>query len=101
MQGLVSQLVVPAALQQEVLYACHDDITSGHLGIFKTYEKLRERYYWRKMFKDTEHWVKSCRHCCMKKSPKHNRKAPLLLIPVEGAFSKLSVDVLGPFPVSA
>ena len=33
-------MFVPAALKHEVLLASHDDATAGHLGIFKTYEKL-------------------------------------------------------------
>ena len=39
------------------------------------------------MFTDIQHWVKSC-------------VAPLLPIPVEGAFDRVAVDCLGPFPES-
>ena len=53
------------------------------------------------MFKDVEHWVKSCVECSMRKSPRNSKKAPLLPIPVEGAFDRLAVDVLGPFPPSS
>ena len=44
-RGMYTQLVVPAALRQEVLTAGHDDPTAGHLGTHKTYEKLRQPYY--------------------------------------------------------
>ena len=53
------------------------------------------------MFKDVEHWVKSCVECSMRKSPRNSKKAPLLPIPVEGAFDRVAVDVLGPFPPSS
>ena len=36
----------------------------------------------------------------MKKSPRYSRQAPLLPIPVEGAFGRVAVDVLDPFPVT-
>ena len=52
------------------------------------------------MFKDVEHWCKSCVDCSMKKSPRYHRQAPLLPIPVEGSFDRVAVDVLGPFPVT-
>ena len=52
------------------------------------------------MFKDVEHWCKSCTDCSMRKSPRNSNKAPLLPIPVENAFQRVSVDVLGPFSPS-
>ena len=42
-----AQLVLPPPLQYEVLVHAHDDLTAGHLGTIKTYEKLRDRFYWR------------------------------------------------------
>ena len=50
------------------------------------------------MFKDVEHCVKSCVECSLRKSPRNSKKAPLLPIPVEGAFDRVAVDVLGSFP---
>ena len=99
-KSLVSQVVIPASLRHEILVACHDDPTAGHLGIFKTYEKVRSRYYWNGMYKDIEHWCKSCIDCAMKKIPRGKHKAPLLPIPVDGAFDRVAMDILGPFPVS-
>jgi len=67
-----SQLVVPESLRFEILSNAHDHITGGHLGTHKTFQKLRMRYWWRGMFKDTEHWCKSCVDCSMRKTPKNN-----------------------------
>ena len=36
----------------------------------------------------------------MKKVPRGKQKAPLLLIPVEGAFDTVAMDILGPLPVT-
>ena len=36
----------------------------------------------------------------MRKTPRNRKKAPLLPIPVDGAFHHLAVDCLGPFPES-
>ena len=90
-----AQLVLPPPLRYEVLVNAHDDLTGGHLGTFKTYEKLRDRFYWTGMYKDVEHWVCSCVDCATWKRPQNNLKAPLLPIPVDGA-----VDCLGPLPVT-
>ncbi|KAK3751268.1 hypothetical protein QZH41_002432 [Actinostola sp. cb2023] len=95
-KGTHSQLVVPRALHHEVLVQAHDNVLAGHLGVHKTYEKLRDRYYWRGMYKDAEHWCKSCVDCAMRKTPRNHAKAPLLPIPVEGPFHRVAVDVMGP-----
>lgn len=84
--GIHSQLVIPSALRHEILTLGHNDVTAGHMGTFKTYEKLLLRYYWRGMFNDVQHWCRTCVHCAMKKRPRALNKAPLLLIPVENAF---------------
>ena len=94
------QLVVPPALRYELLVWAHDDPTGGHFGTVKTYEKLRTRYYWRKMFSDVNHWCRSCCDCAMRKSPRNRHKAPLLPIPVQDAFDRLACDIIRPFPPS-
>ena len=94
------QLVIPTALRYELLIWAHDNPNSGHFGTVKTYEKLRTRYYWRKMFSDVSHWCRSCCDCAMTKSPRSRHKAPLLLIPVQDAFDRVACDIIGPFPVS-
>ena len=99
-QTLVTQVVIPAFLRHEILVACHDDPTAGHLSTLKTYEKVRMRYFWNGMFKDIEHWCYSCIDYAMTKVPHGKRKAPLLPIPVDGAFDRVAVDALGPFPAT-
>eukprot|EP00795_Rhopilema_esculentum_P001289 gene1289-biopygen9980 len=97
--SLVSQLVIPTSLRHDVLVACHYDPSAGHLSTVKTYEKVRSRYYWHGMYKDFEHWCHSCVDCAMKKIPR-SVKARLLPIPVEGAFDRVAMDILGPFPAT-
>ncbi len=92
--------MIPSSLRHTILVACHDDVTAGHLGVSKTYEKIRARYYWHGMYKDIEHWCRSCVDCAMKKRPRGQRKAPLLPIPVDGAFDRVAMDILGPFPAT-
>ena len=50
------------------------------------------------MFKDIEHWCNSCVDCAMKKIPRRHRRARLLPILVEGAFDRIAMDILCPFP---
>jgi hypothetical protein len=96
-QELVGQLVIPEALKQDILTACHDDPMGAHFGLNKTYEKIRQRYYWSGMFQDVQHWCRSCVACSRRKLPRTAGRAPLIPLPVEGAFDRLAVDCVGPF----
>lgn len=95
-----SKLVVPQSMKYEILSSVHNHVAGAHFGAHKTFQKLKQRYWWPGMFKDVEHWCKSCVDCAMKKSPRNTKRAPLLPLPVEGAFDRVAVDVLGPFKPS-
>ena len=95
-----SQLVVPQPMKYEILSSVHNHVAGAHFGVHKTFRKLKQRYWWPSMFKDVEHWCKSCVDCSMKKSPWNTKRALLLPLPVEGAFDRVAVDVLGPFKPS-
>ena len=95
-----SQLVGPQSMKYEILSNVHNHVAGAHFGVHKAFQKLKQRYWWPGMFKDVEHWCKSCVDCAMKKSPRNTKRAPLLSLPVEGAFDRIAVDVLGPFKPS-
>ena len=94
------QLVVPQPRKYEILSSIHNHVAGAHFGVHKTFQKLKQRYWWPSMFKDVEHWCKSCVDCAMKKSPWNTKRAPLLPLPVEGAFDRVAIDVLDPFKPS-
>lgn len=91
-------LYVPKSVRDEILYECHDSpLSGGHLGLTKTFHKLKSRYYWPHMLKDTENYVKTCLHCQTRKTPKGSPAGLLQPIPVGLPFERVGVDVLGPF----
>ena len=92
-----SQLVIPRSLRHEVLLQGHDSPFSGHLGVNKTYAKLRDKYFWPKMYMDIQHYCLSCESCAMKKNPKQRTTAPVLPIPVHGPWDVVASDCCGPF----
>lgn len=44
--GFKLRLCIPKQLKLDVLRACHDDITAGHLGENKTLDKIQSRFFW-------------------------------------------------------
>lgn len=95
-------LVIPRSLQREVIAACHDDPTSGHLGLFKTYSRLRNRFFWRGMYRSASKYVRSCVPCQRRKPPTTSPAGLLHPIPpAEAPFQRIGIDMLGPFPLSS
>ena len=54
---VVLQQIVPPSMTQEILSACHSSPTAGHLGVAKTSEKKKQRFYWPGLQKDTKLFV--------------------------------------------
>ena len=53
-------LVVPKSIREVVLESCHDQKTAGHFGQNKTINRLRQRFVWHGMRKDSLNYVRSC-----------------------------------------
>lgn len=49
------QLVVPESYQPLIFEEMHQDM--GHLGVERTLDLIRERFYWPKMYQDVEHFI--------------------------------------------
>lgn len=58
---VVLQLLLPAALKQEVLAQVHQG--HGHQGVERTLELLRQRCYWPGMSAEVAQWCKECDRC--------------------------------------
>ncbi|KAL7304006.1 hypothetical protein TKK_0000475 [Trichogramma kaykai] len=57
------KLVVPKNHRERVLREAHCDISSGHLGVEKTYERVAREYFWRGMYHDVHEFVRICDAC--------------------------------------
>lgn len=61
------QLVLPKELRVMAMKSLHDDMS--HLGIERTTDLLRSRFYWPKMAAELEAKVKTCNCCIRRKAP--------------------------------
>ena len=95
------QLVVPMSSVKDVLALVHDSEFSGHLGVAKTLQKLKDRFFWRNMYDDTVSHLRSCVLCSQRKSPPKPLRANFGKMPVPSApWHWISMDIAGPFPVT-
>ncbi len=96
----VFQLYVPVTCIDTVLNNCHDHVLAAHFGFQRTYSRIRQRYFWKGMYRDIDNWVRSCISCSQRKTHRHKVIAPLVTMKVPGPFARVSVDVLGPLPIT-
>ena len=75
-------VVVPPALTEEVLKDMHDSPFSGHLGITRTIDRIRHRFYWPRMRESVEEYINHCTICAQRKTQENPVKAPLQNIEV-------------------
>ena len=72
------QLIIPDKYKDIVLEERHDSKSAAHLGVTKTRNKIRDRFYsWYGYTKDIRSWIRRCDICARRKSPSTRRKAKL------------------------
>ena len=58
MSPSIAQLTVPNSMKDNGLNQLHNQ--AGHLGIHKTTEKIKDRFYWPSYEQDIENWMRAC-----------------------------------------
>ena len=94
-------LVVPRHLRKDVLQELHDAPTSGHLGVSRTYDRVRRRVFWKGLYRSVRRYVAACDLCQRRKKPTTLPAGRLQPIEVPAEpFYRVGLDLLGPFPTS-
>jgi len=94
------QVYIPFELRKMVMRLCHDSESAGHLGIEKTLDLVARNYFWPKMAKDVEGYVKACSICNCKKDSTHAPfgtavRAPILDLP----WQEIQIDFITDLPI--
>ncbi|CAJ1087323.1 unnamed protein product [Xyrichtys novacula] len=69
------QLLVPKSYRPLIFKELHQDM--GHLGVERTLDLIRERFYWPQMAREVEHFVTEECECLKKKKLSKQTRAPL------------------------
>ncbi|KFM63797.1 Retrovirus-related Pol polyprotein from transposon 297, partial [Stegodyphus mimosarum] len=92
--------VIPAKLILSILQELHDSPVSGHFGIRKTIQRVREAVYFPQLQKIVKNYCQTC-HTCQINNDVNFRPAGLLTS-IESRFPNeiIGIDLLGPYPRS-
>ena len=91
----VLRLYVPKHLRALVVRQYHDD--NGHMGVQKTFDCIRQKYFWPNLFKELYQYVSSCTVCQARSLLKIRQPLQETDIPPY-PMAKLSLDLSGPYP---
>jgi hypothetical protein len=100
LKGKQPKLVVPQSLIQDVIAENHDPIFVAHPGSKRTFELISLRYWWSKMRKNIQEYVRRCDKCPNRRG-KHEFRD--LLGEVEEPSEPLqvtSMDIKGPYCIT-
>src|SRR5438045_7867738 len=87
-------------LWTQILYQTHSSGPAGHPGHVKTLDLIAHDYWWPRMSRDVEEYIKACELCIQTKAPHVVPPGFLQPLPVPfRAWSDISVDYITPLPV--
>ena len=79
-QEIYQQICLPESFVPQVLHVLHNSPSAGHIGVSKTLEKVRRRFYWHGMCEDVENHIRRCSPCAQVNDPSKLPRAPLINI---------------------
>ena len=79
----------------------HNGPAGGHLGVNKTLEKIRARFYFLNLPQVVEKWCRQCELCSSRKSPSKRPRAPMQLSMASSPMERIAMDILGPLPATS
>lgn len=95
-------LAIPKHLRLAVLHELHDVPTAGHLGVSRTYDRIRRRFYWPGLARSVRRYVAACEECQRRKTPSTLPAGRLQPLDISTEpFFRVGLDLLGPFPLSS
>ena len=91
-KGTRTQIIVPKQLRPLILKELQENM--GHLGVDRTLDLARERFYWPHMQRDVEHHIGHVCQCVKQKTPTLKTRAPLKPITTTSPFELIAIDFL-------
>lgn len=88
---IIYQLVLPQELRAVVFESLHNNM--GHMGVERTVDLARARFYWPRMQMTIEKMIRLCERCVRRKSPPE-RAAPLVNIKTSRPLELVCIDFL-------
>lgn len=93
-------IIYPVPIEvAKILKENHDIPIAGHVGSNRMYDRIKERYCWKNMRSEIEHYVKNCKICQTNKALRIINRGPMQITTTSTSpFERISLDIVGPLP---
>ena len=92
---------VPFEKRDEIFYELHKSPIGGHKGVSKTYNRIKQSYFWENLKLDVQRRIQQCLECQLKKLVRLKTKQPMVITDTPGTvFEKIAMDIVGPLKAS-
>jgi ferredoxin len=96
------RVVVPSTMRDRLIQEGPNSQIAGHMGLFKTSEHIKERYWWPNTDAEIEHHVSRCQVCQASSRKGVLPKAPQLPLPESRRPNeRVHIDLYGPVQCGA
>ncbi|KAE8963471.1 hypothetical protein PF011_g29019 [Phytophthora fragariae] len=94
------RVVLPPALWAVIFKEMHGSVWAGHLRGPHTYGRVAQLYWWPRLLREVNRWVRGCQECGSRKARPREVIPPLRSIRGGDVGDRWALDVAGPFPVA-
>ena len=85
--------IVPASLVNIIFVAFHANPVGGHLNAYRTYHRIRQRYFWPHMFQYIKRMCKTCPGCSLANLTRNRSSDLVYSFPIDAPMRVLFVDI--------
>ena len=97
----IYRVFAPKSIQSEILQSAHNSLLGGHMGIYKTTQRIINSYFWPSMTHDIELHIKNCLDCQRTKPHSKHARAPLRPLEQPASMNhRIHIDLFGPLATS-
>ena len=82
----------------KIMEKYHAIPTGGHIGQYRLYLKIREKFKWDNMKQDIKRYVQKCEICKVSKVNMHTKEKCIITLTPAKPFTIISIDTVGPLP---
>ena len=101
-QPPIWKMIVPPEGRKDLLYEHHDSKMAGHMGVDRTYERLKASpYYWPAMRETVQEWCGNCDVCATSKPGNKKIHGEMQTCLAGEPMERIAMDIMGPLITSA
>ena len=90
------RLCIPLKMQECAFLMCHADLSVGHFGINKTFQRMRKKFYWPNLYHYVNASVNNCVECIQKRTNRDKSHAMQHREQLSYFGQRIYTDTVGP-----